>query len=55
MTWTSEATDRLAGVPKFVRGMVKRIYTEYAQEKQIEVITPDVMDRARSDLGLEGM
>jgi|TARA_Y100001001_G_scaffold45651_2_gene40725 hypothetical protein len=35
--------------------MVKRIYTDYAQEKQIEVITPDVMDRARSELGLEGM
>ena len=55
VTWSPEATDRLGGVPRFVRGMVKRIYTEYAQEKQIEVITPEVMDRARSDLGLEGM
>ena len=55
VTWSPEATDRLGGGPRFVRGMVKRIYTEYAQEKQIEVITPDVMDTARSDLGLEGM
>ena len=55
MTWSPEATDRLGGVPKFVRGMVKRIYTDYAQEKQIEIITPDVMDRARTELGLEGM
>ena len=55
VTWSPEATDRLGGVPRFVRGMVKRIYTDYAQEKQIEVITPDVMDRARSELGLEGM
>jgi hypothetical protein len=35
--------------------MVKRIYTDYAQENGISQITPDVMDRARSDLGLEGM
>jgi hypothetical protein len=42
-------------VPAFVRGMVKRIYTDYARENGIPLITTDVMDRARSDLGLEGM
>jgi hypothetical protein len=35
--------------------MVKRIYTDYAKEHGISEITPAVMDRARSDLGLEGM
>jgi hypothetical protein len=35
--------------------MVKRLYTEYAVERGIAEITPDVMDRARSELGLEGM
>jgi len=55
VTWASEAIERLEKVPTFVRGMVKRIYTDYAQEHQIEVIAPDVMDRARTDLGLEGM
>jgi hypothetical protein len=35
--------------------MVKKIYTEYAAEHDIVEITPDVMDRARSHLGLEGM
>lgn len=53
--WSPEALDRLEQVPRFVRGMVKRIYTDYARERRIERITPDVMDRARSDLGLEGM
>ena len=43
------------GVPKFVRGMVKRIYADYAKENGIAEITPAVMDKARSDLGLEGM
>lgn len=55
VTWADDASDRLARVPSFVRGMVKRIYTDYAQENGIPIITTDVMDRARSDLGLEGM
>ncbi len=53
--WTEEAVLRLQGVPGFVRGMVKRIYTDYAREHGIGTISPEVMDRARTDLGLEGM
>ncbi len=53
--WSAESAARLERVPGFVRGMVKRIYTDYAKENGISEITPDVMDRARSDLGLEGM
>ena len=54
-TWSVDATERLAKVPSFVRGMVKKIYTEYAVDHAIVEITPDMMDRARSELGLEGM
>lgn len=53
--WDAASRARLERVPSFVRGMVKRIYTDYAVEHGIAVITPEVMDRARSDLGLEGM
>lgn len=53
--WSSEARDRLERVPSFVRGMVKKIYTDYAAEHDITEITPAVMDRARAELGLEGM
>ena len=53
--WSADARDRLERVPSFVRGMVKKIYTDYAAEHDIAEITPDVMDRARSHLGLEGM
>ena len=53
--WTPAAVDRLGRVPSFVRGMVKRIYTDYARERGIGRMTPEVMDTARSDLGLEGM
>lgn len=54
-TWSVEARDRLARVPNFARGMVKKIYNEFAMERGITEITPDVMDRARSELGLEEM
>jgi hypothetical protein len=55
VVWDAAAGDRLARVPSFVRGMVKRIYTDYAREHGIATITPDIMDRARTDLGLENM
>jgi len=53
--WSAEAQERLARVPNFVRGMVKRIYADYAKERGIAEITPAVMDTARAELGLEGM
>ncbi|HVH67306.1 MAG TPA: PCP reductase family protein [Gemmatimonadales bacterium] len=54
-TWSPDAQDRLARVPGFVRGMVKRIYADYAKQRGIAEITPAMMDTARSELGLEGM
>jgi hypothetical protein len=53
--WSAESEERLRRVPSFVRGMVKKIYGDYAAERGIAEITPDVMDRARTELGLEGM
>jgi hypothetical protein len=53
--WDAAARERLERVPAFVRGMVQRIYADYAQEHGIAVISPEVMDRARRELGLEGM
>lgn len=53
--WSDAARARLQVVPAFVRGMVKRIYGEWAAERGVAEITPEVMDEARRDLGLEGM
>lgn len=53
--WSVDAIERLDHVPSFVRGMVKKIYNEYAKDNGIAEMTPTVMDRARSDLGLEEM
>ena len=53
--WSGDAQERLTRVPSFVRGMVKKIYADYAKERGITEITPAVMDTARAELGLEGM
>ena len=53
--WSEDSIQRLGQVPRFVRGMVKRIYTDWAKESGIPLITPEVMDRARTELGLEDM
>jgi len=53
--WSVEAQERLQRVPSFVRGMVKKIYADYARQRGIPEITTAVMDTARVDLGLEGM
>lgn len=53
--WSAAAQERMTHVPSFVRGMVKRIYGDFARERGIVEITPEVMDRARTELGLEGM
>jgi protein involved in temperature-dependent protein secretion len=54
-TWSADAQERLTRVPNFVRGMVKKIYADYARERGIAEITPAIMDTARAELGLEGM
>ncbi len=53
--WSREAQERLARVPSFVRGMVKKIYADYAKQRGVADITPAVMDAARAELGLEEM
>ena len=53
--WSGDAQERLSRVPSFVRGMVKKIYADYAKERGITEITPAIMDTARAELGLEGM
>lgn len=53
--WSAEAEVRLARVPGFVRGMVRRLYLDWARERGVGEITVAVMDEARADLGIEGI
>lgn len=54
-SWSEAAETRLARIPGFVRGMVRRLYADWAREHGVAVITVEMMDQARSELGLEGM
>lgn len=51
--WSPRAEERLGRVPGFVRGMVRRLYVDWARDHGLTEITMEVMDRARSELGLE--
>lgn len=53
--WSEEAERRLARVPGFVRGMVRQLYSEWARERGLGVITVEMMDEARGELGIEEM
>lgn len=53
--WTPEAESRLARVPGFVRGMVRRLYNDWARDHAVSEITVELMDRARDELGLENV
>ncbi len=53
--WSEAAELRLARIPGFVRGMVRRLYSDWAREHGVAVITEEMMDQARAELGLEGM
>lgn len=53
--WSAEAEVRLARVPGFVRGMVRRLYLDWARERGLDEITVAVMDEARAELGMEGI
>jgi radical SAM protein with 4Fe4S-binding SPASM domain len=49
LQWTEAATARLTRLPSFARGMVARGVERYATEHQIEVITPELMQKVREE------
>jgi hypothetical protein len=53
--WSEAAERRLAAAPVFVQGMVRRLYGDWARERGIKEITPQVMNEARDALGMTGM
>jgi hypothetical protein len=53
--WSEQAEARLARLPGFVQGMVRRLYNEWAQQHGVSEVTVEIMDEARSALGLEGV
>jgi hypothetical protein len=54
-SWSEAAERRLAAAPTFVQNMVRRLYNDWARERGIAEVTPQVMNEAREHLGLMGM
>jgi Proto-chlorophyllide reductase 57 kD subunit len=48
--WTSEAEARVARAPFFLRGMVRRLAERRARAEGVEVITPELMTRYKSEM-----
>ena len=47
LTWTAEARARLKGIPGFARGMVVAGVEQYARDRGVSVITPELMQETR--------
>ncbi len=47
LTWTAEARARLKGIPGFARGMVVAGVEQYARDRGVAVITPELMQETR--------
>jgi hypothetical protein len=52
LRWSTEAEQRLERAPSFVRVMVRRGIEEFAREQGYAEITPQVMDEARTRMGI---
>jgi hypothetical protein len=48
--WTPEAEARVARAPFFLRGMVRRLAERRARAEGVEVITPELMTRYKSEM-----
>lgn len=49
--WSAEAQRRLQQIPFFARAQARRQVERLALERDIEVITPAVLEQARRELG----
>jgi hypothetical protein len=52
LRWSVEAEQRLERAPSFVRAMVRQGIEEFAREQGYAEITPQVMDEARTRMGM---
>ncbi len=52
LVWSAEAEERLSRVPSFVRPMVRKGIEEFAREHGYTQITAQVMDEAKTRMGM---
>ncbi len=52
LSWSSEAEENLEKVPVFARPMAKKMIEDFAKEKGLAEITPELMREARAKFGM---
>jgi hypothetical protein len=50
--WTEDAQKAFEKVPPFVRDMARRMMEDYAEEKGVLEITPEILKKARAKYGM---
>jgi hypothetical protein len=53
LNWTSEAETRMAGVPEFVKPMVRAGIEKYAKDRGYARVDEQVLDEAKGFFGME--
>jgi len=53
LTWSPEARARLARIPSFVRGVVTKRVEDWARERGISQITPELLGEIRTAMPID--
>lgn len=51
LRWTPEAKEKLKNIPFFVRTQARERIEQLARDADLEVVTAELVDRARSEFG----
>lgn len=51
LEWTKEAAQRLERVPGIARMMAQSAIEQYAKRERLTLITPEIMDRVKAQVG----
>ncbi len=51
LEWTTEAKTKLKNIPYFVRAQARQRIEQMAREEELQVVTPDLVEKARLEFG----
>ncbi|AFY82641.1 MULTISPECIES: PCP reductase family protein [Oscillatoria] len=51
MEWTEEAKLKLKNIPYFVRSQARQRIIQLAREAELDVVTPEIVEKARLEFG----
>jgi hypothetical protein len=51
--WSSEASERMAKIPSFVRGVVMQRVEDFARAKGLTTVTPELLSEIRQSMPID--